>query len=354
QFHRTILTKGQLTTCEFLPAGFLLSSLERLVCRHVPAGPLQSCWPIHAPTFGPSQIGAGALIVQSGDDEDGRVLNKLVAPHWPFQHRPLEQSRVRLVARASPQPTQPSLISLRSQSSLPCSSTSKMPLSSPTPLSTPSHSNRSPSQLHQAANRIRVLEHKNGSNAHHPLLDAFSASLQQGIDKIIWSATGSNARNGDSAGVMTGIPHTFLLRESLLLSIERPVQGHYAHKVAFERIALTHKLKFLGWCQVPRSNSILSPVALNQESIIFQSIMVPNFNNPDALFDEKEFEFLPIGFTFALYPTNSLSTRANSSPSKLTSINMASSISFFNPIFALFIIRVFIGGGIGIGVAEGE
>jgi len=38
-------------------------------------------------------------------------------------------------------------------------------------------------------------------------------------------ATGADARDGDGAGVMTGIPHAFFLREASLLSIELPAQG---------------------------------------------------------------------------------------------------------------------------------
>ncbi|PLW06216.1 hypothetical protein PCANC_05904 [Puccinia coronata f. sp. avenae] len=72
----------------------------------------------------------------------------------------------------------------------PRSSTSGTPLSSPTPLSRAytskaNQSERSPSQLRlQAASRLRTLERKNRSNAHRPLLDAFSIGSQRGIDDI--------------------------------------------------------------------------------------------------------------------------------------------------------------------------
>ncbi|KAA1118669.1 glutamate synthase [NADH] [Puccinia graminis f. sp. tritici] len=119
-------------------------------------------------------------------------------------------------------------------------------------------------------------------------------------------ATGADARNGDGAGVLTGIPHAFFLREASLLSIDLPAQGRYAvgnvffrpnppealieHKATFERIALTHKLKVLGWRELPGNNSILGPAALSREPIILQPIVVPDSNEPDAYFDEKEFE----------------------------------------------------------------
>ncbi|EFP88939.2 glutamate synthase [NADPH] [Puccinia graminis f. sp. tritici CRL 75-36-700-3] len=119
-------------------------------------------------------------------------------------------------------------------------------------------------------------------------------------------ATGADARDGDGAGVMTGIPHAFFLREASLLSIDLPAQGRYAvgnvffrpnppealieHKATFERIALTHKLKVLGWRELPRNNSILGPAALSREPIILQPFVVPDSNEPDAYFDEKEFE----------------------------------------------------------------
>jgi len=70
---------------------------------------------------------------------------------------------------------------------------SETPHSSPTPLPRAytckaSHSDRPPSQLRlQAAARLRALERNNRSNAHRPLLDAFSAGSQRGIDEIISS-----------------------------------------------------------------------------------------------------------------------------------------------------------------------
>ncbi|EFP81302.1 uncharacterized protein PGTG_06923 [Puccinia graminis f. sp. tritici CRL 75-36-700-3] len=73
----------------------------------------------------------------------------------------------------------------------PRSSASETPQSSPTPLSRAyvskaGQSDRSPSQLRlQAASRLRNIERKNRSNAHRPLLDAFSNGSQRGIDEII-------------------------------------------------------------------------------------------------------------------------------------------------------------------------
>ncbi|POW17695.1 hypothetical protein PSTT_00292 [Puccinia striiformis] len=72
----------------------------------------------------------------------------------------------------------------------PHSSASETILSSPTPLSRAytskaGQSERSPSQLRlQAASRLRAMERKNRSNAHRPLLDAFSIGSQRGIDDI--------------------------------------------------------------------------------------------------------------------------------------------------------------------------
>ncbi|PLW30129.1 hypothetical protein PCANC_21087 [Puccinia coronata f. sp. avenae] len=72
----------------------------------------------------------------------------------------------------------------------PRSSASGTPLSSPTPLSRAytskaSQSERSPSKLClQAASRLRTLERENCSNAHRPLLNAFSIGSQQGINGI--------------------------------------------------------------------------------------------------------------------------------------------------------------------------
>ncbi|KNZ49192.1 uncharacterized protein VP01_515g8 [Puccinia sorghi] len=184
-----------------------------------------------------------------------------------------------------------------------------------TPTACPPHSVRPPTDF--ALSNIRMAQMLTT-----PSLTPSPPARNEELTRLFRGAIGANARDGNSAGVMTGIPHAFLLREASLLSIELPVQRRYAvgnfffrpnpikslieHKVTFERIALTHKLKVLGWRQVPRSNSILSPVTLSQEPIIFQPIMEPDFNHPDALFDKKEFELSPIGFTFDLYPTNSL------------------------------------------------
>ncbi|KAI9605661.1 hypothetical protein H4Q26_004026 [Puccinia striiformis f. sp. tritici PST-130] len=63
----------------------------------------------------------------------------------------------------------------------------KQPSSSrASPHSSPAgQSERSPSQLRlQAASRLRAMERKNRSNAHRPLLDAFSIGSQRGIDDI--------------------------------------------------------------------------------------------------------------------------------------------------------------------------
>jgi len=127
-------------------------------------------------------------------------------------------------------------------------------------------------------------------------------------------ATGADARDGDGAGVMTGIPHDFFVRESTLLGLVLPPEGQYAvgnvffkpnaadvlieHKRTFESIAESLNLRVLGWREVPRDNSILGPAALSREPVILQPFVVLTTSyghgtQPDPenkSFDERYFE----------------------------------------------------------------
>lgn len=125
-------------------------------------------------------------------------------------------------------------------------------------------------------------------------------------------AVGSDARDGDGAGVMTSIPHKFVVKE-----FERendfvvPPIGQYAvgnvffkdddeiladSKATFERIAESLGLRVLGWRSVPRDSSILGPAALSREPLILQPLVVLESSyglgkSPEltdsAVFDEK-------------------------------------------------------------------
>lgn len=125
-------------------------------------------------------------------------------------------------------------------------------------------------------------------------------------------AVGSDARDGDGAGVMTSIPHKFVVKE-----FERendfvvPPIGQYAvgnvffkdddeiladSKATFERIAESLGLRVLGWRMVPKDSSILGPAALSREPLILQPLVVleavyGSGESPEltdsAVFDEK-------------------------------------------------------------------
>lgn len=104
-------------------------------------------------------------------------------------------------------------------------------------------------------------------------------------------ATGADARDGDGAGVMTGIPDAFFRREAVhSLDVELPAQGQYAvgnlffdprddkaraeHIAQFEQLASKLHLRVLGWREVMVDNSILGPAALSKEPKILQPFVV--------------------------------------------------------------------------------
>lgn len=126
-------------------------------------------------------------------------------------------------------------------------------------------------------------------------------------------ATGADSRDGDGAGVMTGIPHKFFKRE-----VERdincvlPEPGKYAvgnlffkpndpverqrQQAIFARIAKDLGLRVLGWRDVPTDGSILGPAASSKEPAICQPFVVlRNYYGDGGVsqegpFDEKYFE----------------------------------------------------------------
>lgn len=104
-------------------------------------------------------------------------------------------------------------------------------------------------------------------------------------------AVGADARDGDGAGVMTGIPDAFMRREAAQdVGCTLPPQGQYAvgnlffdprdeklreeHKAHFEKLANKLHLRVLGWREVPVDNSILGPAALSKEPKILQPFVV--------------------------------------------------------------------------------
>lgn len=128
-------------------------------------------------------------------------------------------------------------------------------------------------------------------------------------------AVGSDARDGDGAGVMTSIPHRFFIKNfAREVGVELPPQGQYAAgnlffkpdtemlkhaTTSFEEVATGLGLRTLGWREVPRDSTLLGPAALSREPIILQPFVVmasaygtgnkPQSTDPEQ-FDEIEFE----------------------------------------------------------------
>src|ERR1700684_3971889 len=103
-------------------------------------------------------------------------------------------------------------------------------------------------------------------------------------------AVGSDARDGDGAGVMTAIPHRFFVKNfEREQDIKLPPLGDYAvgnlffkpdrqilqdTLATFERIAGELDLRVIGWREVPRDSTLLGPAALSREPIILQPFVV--------------------------------------------------------------------------------
>jgi NAD(P)H-dependent glutamate synthase small subunit len=128
-------------------------------------------------------------------------------------------------------------------------------------------------------------------------------------------AVGSDARDGDGAGVMTSIPHKFFVKNfARETGFDLPPQGQYAAgnlffkpdtemlkdaTTSFEETATSLGLRTLGWREVPRDSTLLGPAALSREPIILQPFVVlasaygegnkPELTDPER-FDEVEFE----------------------------------------------------------------
>ncbi|RKF72113.1 putative glutamate synthase [Golovinomyces cichoracearum] len=128
-------------------------------------------------------------------------------------------------------------------------------------------------------------------------------------------AVGSDARDGDGAGVMTSIPHKFFIKNfERELDMKLPEVGQYAvgniffkpdektlreSKKRLEDIAISVGLRILGWREPPKDGTLLGPAAASREPIILQPFVVlhsaygpgnsPKITDPD-LFDQKYFE----------------------------------------------------------------
>ncbi|KAF0453232.1 glutamate synthase [Gigaspora margarita] len=140
---------------------------------------------------------------------------------------------------------------------------------------------------------VGFIVHIRGAPSHKILSDARDVLCNM----THRGAVGSDARDGDGAGVMTGIPHEFFHQETTRLGINLPPQGQYAvgnvffkpeHAVTeeckqiFEQIAKSLNLKVLGWREVPKNDSILGPAAKSREPIILQPFVTLASYDPDA------------------------------------------------------------------------
>ena len=103
-------------------------------------------------------------------------------------------------------------------------------------------------------------------------------------------AVGSDARDGDGAGVMTSIPHKFFVKNfEREQGFQLPELGKYAvgnvffkpeeealkdTLAQFEDIADGLDLRVLGWREVPKDSTLLGPAASSREPIILQPFVV--------------------------------------------------------------------------------
>lgn len=128
--------------------------------------------------------------------------------------------------------------------------------------------------------------HIKGKASHHIISDAKYLLCNM----THRGAVGSDARDGDGAGVMTSIPHKFMKREfQYHCQVDLPELGQYAignlffkkdeevfqkSKATFENIAESLDLRILGYREVPVDSSILGPASLSREPKILQPLVV--------------------------------------------------------------------------------
>jgi glutamate synthase (NADPH/NADH) len=119
-------------------------------------------------------------------------------------------------------------------------------------------------------------------------------------------AVGADARDGDGAGVMCGIPHDFYASQvESAFRVKLPPKGQYAVgnlffkpersvrqecKEKFEEIAESLGLTIMCWRPVPRDNSILGPASKSKEPVVEQPFVTVANQDPKAEFDYAKFE----------------------------------------------------------------
>ncbi|KAL1306530.1 hypothetical protein AAFC00_005221 [Neodothiora populina] len=166
-------------------------------------------------------------------------------------------------------------------------------------------------ELEKDACGVGFAAHIKGKASHKIVSDAKSLLCNM----THRGAVGSDARDGDGAGVMTSIPHKFFVKEfGKMQGFTLPKQGQYAAGNlffkpdtevlketldTFEEIATSLDLRVLGWREVPRDSTLLGPAAASREPIILQPFVVLRSafgegkepkESFDEEFDEQHFE----------------------------------------------------------------
>ncbi|KIV98658.1 hypothetical protein, variant 3 [Verruconis gallopava] len=165
--------------------------------------------------------------------------------------------------------------------------------------------------LEKDACGVGFAAHIKGNPSHKIVTDARSLLCNM----THRGAVGSDARDGDGAGVMTSIPHKFFLKNfEREQNIKLPNMGQYAAGNLFFKpdesvlkqtidtfasVADELDLRVLGWREVPRDSTLLGPAAASREPIILQPFVVlksayGDSNEPKSTFaedfDEAYFE----------------------------------------------------------------
>lgn len=156
---------------------------------------------------------------------------------------------------------------------------------------------------------VGFICHIKGEQSHKIVSDARSllcAMTHRG-------AVGADSRDGDGAGVMTGIPHMFFKREAERdIGCELPEAGQYGvgnvffkpndpvglqrQQAVFSKIGEELGLRVLGWRPVPTDGTILGPAAASKEPAILQPFIVSRSSYGEGTtsqgrpFDAKDFE----------------------------------------------------------------
>ncbi|KAK0932913.1 glutamate synthase [NADH] [Friedmanniomyces endolithicus] len=158
--------------------------------------------------------------------------------------------------------------------------------------------------LEKDACGVGFAAHIKGTPSHKIVTDARSLLCNM----THRGAVGSDARDGDGAGVMTSIPHKFFVKNfEREQGIKLPQLGKYAvgnlffkpeeealkeTLDTFEDIASQLDLRVLGWREVPKDSTLLGPAAKSREPIILQPFVVlksayGSGKEPEADFEEK-------------------------------------------------------------------